>query len=609
MPAQSDRPIADYAIIGDTRTAALIASNGSLDWCCFPHFDSPAVFCKLLDVEKGGEFRIEPTGTYTSARAYLDRTNVLCTTFSCAGGQCRLSDFMAVAAADATDRRDANSKIVRRIEGLAGECTIEVVFRPTFDFARAAARIKVIGNQAIAYGAGTTLVLHSTVPLQYDRAATVHGRFVINAGQQVDFCLVHNPQNDSSNEYPQFDYMLEQTLSYWYAWSSRCTYEGPYRDLVLRSALVLKLLTFSPTGAVVAAPTTSLPEEIGGQRNWDYRYTWIRDSSLILDALMSIGFHEEAIHFFDWIESLGLKCKGHLQIMYGIDGRTDLPEEILPDLAGYRQSWPVRIGNAAAQQKQLDIYGELLEAVAVCYQSMRMTPPDSETWAIYRYVANQAAEHWQEPDEGIWEIRGAQLHFLYSKLMCWVALDRAILLADKYDLSADLAQWRHTREDIRSAILSRGYDEEVGAFVQAFGSKELDASALTIPLVGFLPASDARVQSTIRQIQQQLSANGLIYRYLSADGLSGGEATFALCSFWLVDNLVMLGNVQEATQLFEKVIGFGSDLGLFAEEIDPSSGELIGNYPQGFTHLALIRSAVRLAKAKAEDGKNKHNAP
>ncbi|GAB3555136.1 glycoside hydrolase family 15 protein [Noviherbaspirillum agri] len=600
MHAQPDRPIADYAIIGDTRTAALIASNGSLDWCCFPHFDSPAVFCKLLDVEKGGEFRIEPIGDYTSARAYLDRTNVLCTTFSCTGGQCRLTDFMTIAAEEAPDKRDANSKLVRRIEGVTGECAIEVVFRPTFDFARDAARIELIGNHAIASGAGTTLVLHSTVPLQYDRAGTVHGRFVIKAGQHVDFCLVNNPQDDSiGNQYPQFDYMLEQTISFWHAWSSRCTYEGPYRDLVLRSALVLKLLTFSPNGAVVAAPTTSLPEEIGGVRNWDYRYTWIRDSSLILDALMSIGFHEEALHFFDWIESLGLKRKGHLQIMYGIDGRTDLHEEILPDLAGYRQSRPVRIGNAAAQQKQLDIYGELLEAVAVCYQSMRMTPPDSETWAIYRYVANQAVEHWQEPDEGIWEVRGAQLHFLYSKLMCWVAVDRAILLADKYHLPADLERWRQTREDIRSAILARGYDEELGAFTQAFGVKALDASALTIPLVGFLPASDARVQSTIRQIQAQLSANGLVYRYLNEDGLPGGEATFALCSFWLVDNLVMVGQVNEARKLFERIASYSNDLGLFAEEIEPVSRELLGNYPQGFTHLALIRSAVRLANAEA----------
>lgn len=594
-------PIADYAIIGDTRTAALVASNGSLDWCCFPHFDSPAAFCKLLDTERGGEFRIAPSEKYTCTRSYIGATNVLGMTYSVRGGQCRLTDFMAITAhSEALTSGGSKTNIFRRVEGLSGECEIEVIFRPTFDFASASTRIDLFPQKTVAHGADSSLVLHSTVPLQSTGEGSAYARFVVKAGERVDFCLYFDGEApDPDSDCNQFDRKLDETLNFWHEWANRCTYQGPYRELVLRSALVLKLLTFSASGAIVAAPTTSLPEDIGGLRNWDYRYTWIRDSSLILDALMSIGFHEEAIHFFDWIESLGLKCKGHLQIMYGIDGRTDLHEKILPELAGYRQSRPVRIGNAAAQQKQLDIYGELLEAVAVCYQSMRMTPPDSETWAIYRYVANQAVEHWQEPDEGIWEVRGAQLHFLYSKLMCWVALDRAILLADKYHLPADLERWRQTREDIRSAILVRGYDEELGAFTQAFGVKALDASALTVPLVGFLPASDARVQSTIRQIQEQLSANGLVHRYLNEDGLPGGEATFALCSFWLVDNLVMVGQVDEARKLFERIISYGNDLGLFAEEIEPISRELLGNYPQGFTHLALIRSAVRLANAEA----------
>lgn len=609
MPALGDRAIADYAIIGDMRTAALIASNGSLDWCCFPHFDSPAVFCKLLDVEKGGEFRIEPTGEYGSVRAYLDGTNVLSTTFSGAGGKCRLTDFMTIASEARAEKHYTNSKIIRRIEGLTGECEVEVVFRPTFDFAREPARIKMFGNRAIACSANSSLMLVCTAPLQHDGAGTVRGRIVVKAGEQVDFCLIHDPQEeDISNEYPQFGRLMDETLDFWHEWASRCTYQGPYRELVLRSAFVLKLLTFSASGAMVAAPTTSLPEDIGGVRNWDYRYTWVRDSSLILEALMAIGFHQEAMQFFGWIESLCIKCCGDLQIMYGIDGRVDLPESLLPHLQGYRQSIPVRIGNAAAQQKQLDIYGELLNAVTFCYESMKMESPRPEVWQIYRNVADQAAAHWREPDEGIWEMRGGQLHYLYSKLQCWVALDRAIRLAEREQLPADLDSWRSSRDEIRFAIITEGYDFEMGAFVQAFGVKTLDASALTIPLVGFLPATDSRVRSTIEQIQTQLSANGLVYRYLKEDGLPAGEGTFALCSFWLVDNLAMIGQVDEAKQLFEKIVSFGNDLGLFSEEIEPLSGELLGNYPQGFTHLALIRSAVRLANAeKSKDCQHQSN--
>lgn len=598
-------PIADYAIIGDTRTAALVASNGSLDWCCFPQFDSPAAFCKLLDTERGGEFRIAPSDKYTCTRSYLGATNVLGMTYSVSGGQCRLTDFMAISAhSEALTSGRSKTNIFRRVEGLSGECEIEVIFRPTFDFARASTRIVLFPHKTVAHGANSSLVLHSTVPLQSTGDGSAYARFVVKAGERVDFCLYFDGEApDPDSDCNQFDRKLDETLNFWHEWANRCTYQGPYRELVLRSALVLKLLTFSASGAMVAAPTTSLPEDIGGPRNWDYRYTWIRDSSLILEALMSIGFHQEAMRFFEWIESLCIKCCGDLQIMYGIDGRADLPESLLPHLEGYRQSSPVRIGNAAAQQKQLDIYGELLNAVTLCYESMKMESPRPQVWEIYRNVADQAAAHWREPDEGIWEVRGGRLHYLYSKLQCWVALDRAIRLAERERLPADLDNWRRSRDEICTAILTEGYDAEMGAFVQAFGVKTLDASALTIALVGFLPATDPRVRSTIEQIQKQLSANGLVYRYLNEDGLPGGESTFALCSFWLVDNLVMIGQVNEAKQLFEKIVSFGNDLGLFAEEIEPLSGELLGNYPQGFTHLALIRSAVRLGSAN--EGKDR----
>lgn len=593
------RPIADYAIIGDTRTAALIASNGSLDWFCCPRFDSPAIFCSMLDAKKGGRFRIGPGERYTCSRAYVDATNVLTVTYSVASGQYRLTDFMPIAAAPVQhgdEPRYERTCILRRVEGLSGEAEIEIEFRPTFDFGRAATCMEILPEGALVRTDSALLLLRSPVPLLGDGSGSASARFRIKAGERLDFYLEYSLGSTDRREHAlDADRLLSETLSYWREWASRCTYRGPYRDLVQRSALVLKLLTHAPSGAIIAAPTTSLPEEIGGERNWDYRYTWIRDSSLILQALMSTGYHRESHAFFDWLESLCIKCCGDLQIMYTVDGNRELPEEVLMHLDGYRGSRPVRIGNAAADQKQLDIYGELLDAVYFCYEAMR--PPRPEFWEVLRYLADQAAVRWREPDEGIWEVRGEQQHYLYSKLQCWVALDRAIRLAEEGQLAADLERWRSTRDDIRNAILTEGYDVELGAFTQAFGIKALDASALTIPLVGFLPASDPRVCSTVAQIRKQLSSQGLVYRYLNEDGLPGGEAAFALCNFWLVDHLVLAGQVDEAQQIFERIISYGNDLGLFSEEFNPHSGELLGNYPQGFTHLALIRSAVNLTKA------------
>jgi GH15 family glucan-1,4-alpha-glucosidase len=344
-----------------------------------------------------------------------------------------------------------------------------------------------------------------------------------------------------------------------------------------------------------------LPEELGGVRNWDYRYTWIRDSSLILEALMSTGYHEESMLFFAWIESLCIRCCQDLQIMYTVDGKPELPELILPHLEGYQQSSPVRIGNAAARQKQLDIYGELLQTVQICYESMpAMRPPHAELWATLRFVADEAAKHWHETDDGIWEARDAPKHYLYSKLQCWVAMDRAIKLAEQTGLATDIPRWKKTRDEIREAILTKGYDDELGAFTQAFGVKALDASALTVPLTGFLPATDFRVRSTMQKIEQQLGAKGLVYRYLAEDGVPGGEAAFALCSFWMVDNLALTGDLAKARELFDHIVSYGNDVGLFAEELDPASGQMLGNFPQGFTHLALIRSAVRLAKLEEQ---------
>lgn len=596
------RPIGDYALIGDMHTAALIATNGSLDWCCLPRFDSPAVFCKLLDQKKGGEFRIEPRAQYTCSRSYVGATNVLSMTFSVESGQFRVTDFMPVKAAmvDCSDPvAKAQPRIMRRIEGLSGHCEVEIEFRPTFDFGRTETRIDVHDGKVIARSSEEMLVLTSSIPFELQGINHAHAYITIHEGQRLDLCLCYgNDGLENDADRIDIDLAYAEAIDYWEQWASRCTYRGPYRHLVQRSTLVLKLLTYAPSGAVVAAPTTSLPEEIGGVRNWDYRYTWIRDASLILEAFMSTGYHTEAMQFFDWVEALCIKCCGDLQIMYAVDGSPDLPESLLPHLEGYRQSSPVRVGNEAAQQKQLDIYGELLHTIWLCYQTMR--PPRPELLATVRFVADQAAMRWREPDDGIWEARQEPKHYLYSKLQCWVALDRAIKLSKQGGLSADIERWRITREEIRIAILTEGYSEELGAFTQAFGVKTLDASALTMPLTGFLPASDARVQSTMAAIQEQLGAKGVVYRYLGADGLSGGEGAFALCSFWLVDSLAAAGESAEARQLFERIISYGNDVGLFAEQLEPLSGEMLGNYPQGFTHLALIRSAVGLEKAEKQ---------
>jgi len=604
-------PIGDYALVGDCHSAALIARDGSVDWFCPGRFDAPAVFCRLLDADKGGYLRTAPPGSSSIERRYRGPTNVLETIFSTRGGWVRATDLMPIHQRTANHQGydvGASHRLLRQLECLEGEVEIEVHFKPTFDYARGQTELEpraAVG--AISHGdTGYLTLACAGVDLVADGRGGLVGRFPLRAGERRWVVLTHADDPDRAEEAlvpARCDEQLARTLRYWEAWADKCTYRGPYRAQVLRSALVLKLLTYEPTGAVVAAPTTSLPENIGGERNWDYRYTWLRDSSLIMYALLTIGYEAEAADFIHWLEeTVGADPTHRPQIMYGIDGRRKLPEQILDHLAGYRRSRPVRIGNAAADQRQLDIFGEVLRAAALYYRqdggARRTGPPSSEVWDVLRDLVERAAEHWDEAGSGIWEVRGGGTQpFLYGKLMCWAALDAGLGIAQEHGLKAPLDRWRDTRGQIRQAILERSYDTQLESFTQAFGSSTLDAVALVIPRVGFLPPTDPRVRSTVEQIRRHLTRDGLVYRYRTADGLAGGEGTFTLCTFWLVEALALGGQLDEAHELFERIVGHANDLGLLAEEFNPETMEQLGNFPQGFSHMALIGAAVNLAKA------------
>ncbi len=602
-------PISRYALIGDCHTAALVSTEGSIDWYCPGRFDGPAAFCRILDPRKGGYLRIVPVEPHSVIREYSGPTNVLETTFTTASGRVRLTDAMAVEPRR-TDRRgyDVASlhRILRLIENIAGEVELELRFKSTFDYARADTRLSIVDGGVIAQAGGQLLALACPrITLEADGAGAVCGRFKPGVAERQ--WVVLSEANDVSEARRRlrpvdYDQELSRTRRYWDAWAGDCTFHGPHRSSVLRSALTLKMLTYEPTGALVAAPTTSLPEVIGGVRNWDYRYSWLRDASLILYSLMTVGYQEEATDFLHWLHHTHESDPDPVpQVVYTVDGGRNLQERILDTLEGYRHSLPVRVGNGAASQFQLDIFGEILTAAYLHFQGRNHTNqrrgPSRETWELLRGLVEQAAARWQEPDYGIWEVRGGPQLFLYSRLMCWAALDRGIRLAHEYGLPAPMERWHQIRSDIRHAILTRGYDSQRGAFTQAFGNPALDASALAIPQVGFLPPTDPRVASTIDRIRQDLTVDGLVYRYRDADGLPPGEGAFALCSFWLVDGLALGGHLEEAHELFERVVGYADDVGLLSEEIDPENGQLLGNFPQGFTHLALIRSAVNLAKA------------
>lgn len=609
--ARDYKRIEDYGLIGNLATCALIGRDGSIDWCCFPHMESPSVFAAILDVEKGGHFSIKPRESSLGQQTYVDRTNVLQTTFETPSGVITITDFMPL-----TGHPDPQHQaILRSVACLQGSVDLEIEFKPRFDYARAVPSVEPALEGVVAPWQDHVLFLQSPYPLEV-YGGEARGTFTINEDESHWFSLRYGDRDPLSPA--ECESLLDTTTEFWSEWAhdcqrDRCIFRGPWHDHVVRSGLVLKLLTHPQTGAIAAAPTTSLPEVIGGVRNWDYRFAWIRDASFTVQGLYNLGHVEEARQYFQWLSGL---CREfgdhenhlHIQVMYGLHGELDLEERELDHLSGYRGSAPVRIGNAAAQQIQLDVYGELVNAV---YETRAYGEETSqEDWQFIRKIANTAREIWDTEDSGIWEVRGGPRHFTYSKLMCWVALDRSIRMAETVGFDAPLEEWKRTGAAIRRAILERGFSQTLNSFVQALDSEVLDATSLLIPVLGFLPPDDPRVRGTIEATLDHLTVDGLVYRYTGDDGLPGKEGAFVLCTFWLVDALVLSGQLGKAEELLLGILEHASPLGLFAEEIDPESGDQLGNYPQAFSHVGLMSSALRLGwalatKRAAQAGKQK----
>ena len=599
------QPIENYGIIGDLRSVALVGVDGSIDWLCLPRFDSPSVFAAVLDDEKGGRFKVAPIGDGLSHKQfYWPDTNVLVSRFFTPDGVGEVVDYMPIAGASANGH--GQHQLIRRVRVTRGAMTFRMECLPAFDYARQEHETKITPDGACFYSPQLSLGLATEVPLQqHENAAVVD--FTLKEDETAVFVLRPIEPGATCGLFiskAQEQELFLRTVEYWRRWLSKCTYTGRWREMVHRSALALKLLTFEPTGAIVAAPTCSLPEGIGGERNWDYRYTWIRDAAFTLYGLLRIGFTEEAEAFTRWLE---MRCEeanpdGSLQLMYGIDGRKDLAEETLDHLVGYRGSQPVRIGNGAYDQLQLDIYGELMDAVYL--YNKYGTPISYDLWTKLHKLIDWVCDNWHRKDEGIWEVRSGRGHSVYSKLMCWVALDRALRLADKRSFPADRERWLKIRDEIYKDIMEKGWSPERKAFVQTYGSDTLDASNLIMPLVFFLSPKDPRMLSTLDAIDRSprdggLVSNSLVYRYdveKTADGLIGEEGTFSLCTFWLVEALTRAGRVEEARLIFEQMLSYANHLGLYAEEVGPS-GEALGNFPQAFTHLTLISAAFNLDRA------------
>ena len=599
----SYQPIESYGIIGDLHTAALVGNNGSIDWCCLPAFDSPSIFAAILDDKKGGYFKIAATTPGVEKQLYIPESNVLITRFSNPDGVAQVLDFMPVTA-DREELPRHVPTIVREVKGVLGSIQMRMECFPAFNYARDTHVVNAApGGVVFQSQQGRRIGL--TLPdAEYNviREGVVT-EFTLNEGESVCFLLRELQPTEASVPVPtehEFDDLFHHTVSYWQRWLSRSRYRGRWREMVERSLLTLKLLTYVPTGAMVAAPTCGLPETIAGVRNWDYRYTWIRDAAFTLYGLMRVGMTDESAQFMQWLEARTREMtpEGALQVVYGLDGRHELTETELTHLDGYKESRPVRIGNGAASQLQLDIYGALMDSVYL--YNKYGTPISYDFWNDLRRLLNWVCDNWQEPDEGVWEVRSQRKHFVYSKLMCWVALDRGIRLADRRSFPADRQRWTDTRDAIYMDIMAKGWNPDRQAFVQYYGSESLDASNLLMPLVFFMSPTDPRMRSTVDAIIQELTKDSLVHRYnLSEDtddGLPGVEGTFSMCTFWLVEALTRSGRLQEARFLFERMLGYANHLGLYGEEIG-ATGETLGNFPQAFTHLALISTAYNLDKA------------
>ena len=588
------KPISDYGIIGDMHSAAVVGLDGSIDWLCFPRFDSPSVFAAILDDAKGGRFRLCPAGRYEIEQRYLTDTNILSTTFTTESGQVEVQDLMPIK----QDARESDYEVLRIVRGVRGSVEMTCLFQPRLDYARGRTELRAAPGGVVAEKDGARLSLASPVDLTIEDG-DAQGVFTVREGEELVFQLQWDADRPPSTA--GWRERLEFTISEWRAVIDDHTYEGRWQAEVRRSILALHLLIYLPTGAIVAAATTSLPEWIGGDRNWDYRFCWIRDAAFTLDVLHRLGHIGETVRFMEWLTEFCQSCGVHLQPLYGVHYEEDLTETTLDHLEGYRGSKPVRIGNGAATQLQMDIFGEVMVALATFHRAGgKITRP---MWTTIESFVNAVINNWRRPGRGLWEMRGKPRHFVNSKVMCWLAMDRAIALAEALQKPVDLESWRALREEIHADVLANGWNERLQSFVQYYGADYTDAALLMMPMVGFLPPEDPRMRSTVRRIREELEVNGLLRRYppeLTDDGFGSEEGIFIMCTFWLVGYLTFIGELDEARELFERVLTSGNHLGLFSEMVDPVTGEALGNFPQALTHVSLIHSARNLDLALRE---------
>jgi GH15 family glucan-1,4-alpha-glucosidase len=588
--------IEDYALIGDCQTAALVGRDGSIDWLCVPRFDSPACFAALLGTPEHGRWLLAPSGEARSVRRrYRGDTLVLETEFE--------TDAGVVAIVDCMPPRTTAPDLIRLVEGRRGRVPMrmELVMRPAYG--SRVPWVQRVEDGLVAIAGPDALRLRSPVTVRGENFRSV-ADFVVSEGQKTAFELTWYPSHLSAPSPSEPEETISRTESWWQDWSARCTYEGEWRDAVVRSLITLKALTYAPTGGVVAAATTSLPEQLGGVRNWDYRYCWLRDATFTLYALLLVGYVEEACAWREWLLRAVAGAPGQAQIMYGVAGEQWLPELEVPWLPGYEGARPVRVGNAASGQFQLDIYGEIMDALHFARRAT--VPPSEPAWRVQRALVRFVESAWKRPDEGIWEVRGPRRHFTHSKVMAWVALDRAVKGVERFGYDGPVERWRQVRDRIHADVCRNGFDPDLNTFVQHYGSQDLDASLLMIPLVGFLPANDPRMLGTVKAIREKLMADGFVLRYPTAphiDGLPPREGAFLACTFWLADNLALQGRRTEARDMFERLLVLRNDVGLLSEQYDPACGRLVGNFPQAFSHVGLINTAQNLSRGDgpAED--------